>query len=199
MVDVNFIINNLAVYGYPLMFVLMYFGGPTVVFISAFLASFGLFNIFIVWLLAMVGDFLGDYFHFFVGGRGYGYIKKRLSDEGVASRSIVHLREMMDRKLFRALFLIKLAPPPISTAGLFLAGTFKDQRKKVLLYAISISFIMRTFFLLLGYYIGSYFYSVIGYFERVEIIVAIVVTIVILFFVGNKMLSNLSEKMIEKA
>jgi len=197
--DANLVMSNLTIYGYPLMFVLMYFGGPTVVFISAFLASFGLFNIFVVWFIAILGDFLGDFFHFFVGGRGYRYVKKRLNKEGVASCSILRLRKMIDGQLFRALFLIKLAPPPISTAGLFIAGTLKEKRKKVLLYAVLVSIIVRTFFIILGYYIGSYFYSVIGYFNHVEVVIMVVVGFIVVFFVCNKLLGSFSGKVIEKS
>ena len=196
--DVDFMMSNLAVYGYPLMFVLMYIEGPIVTFISSFLASFGLFSIFIVWFLAFMGDFLSDLMHFYVGGRGFNYVDKRLKKEGVASRSISRIRKMMRENLFRALLLVKISPPPISSSGLFLAGTFKKKRKKVILYSAIMSFCIESCFVLSGFFIGSYFYNVVGYFKGAQYLVMFFVGSLVLFLVVRKFLGVVSEKVIEK-
>ncbi len=196
--DVGFIMSNLELYGYPLMFILMYIEGPIVTFISSFLSSFGLFNIFIVGTLAFFGDFLSDLMHFYVGGRGFNYINKRLKTEGVASRSISQIRKMMKKNLFYALFLVKISPPPISSSGLFLAGTLKKKRKNVILYSAMISLMIEACFVLSGFFIGSYFYSVIGYFRGAQYAVMAVVAALILFLVVRKVLGAMSEKSLEK-
>lgn len=196
--DISFVMNNLEIYGYPLMFILMYIEGPVVTFVSSFLASSGVFNIFIVWFLAFMGDFLGDLFHFYIGGRGFGYIEKRLKKEGVALRSIGQIRKMMKKNLFRALFLVKVSPPPISSTGLFLAGTLKKKRKNVILYSAILSFCIESCFVWSGFFIGSYFYSAIGYFRGFRYTVMFIAGALIMFLVIRKILGVMSKKSLGK-
>jgi len=53
--------------GYIIMLIAMTFEGPIVTTLAAFGASLGLFSIFIVFLLSVLGDIIADSFLFYVG------------------------------------------------------------------------------------------------------------------------------------
>lgn len=64
------IIHLIHLWGYPLMFVLMFFEGPFTTMIAAFLASQGYFNVGIVFALSVAGDVLGDIGLYHIGYYG---------------------------------------------------------------------------------------------------------------------------------
>ena len=65
----NFL-HLLPYWGYPLMFVLMFFEGPFATMIAAFLESLGLFNIGLVFVLSVSADVLGDIGLYHIGYYG---------------------------------------------------------------------------------------------------------------------------------
>lgn len=69
---------SLQNYGYILVFALTVIEGPIIVIISAFLATQGIFDIFIIALLGWLGDVVGDMLFFFAGRFGFSWRKKQM-------------------------------------------------------------------------------------------------------------------------
>ena len=195
--DPTVIISFLKMYGYPLMFILMYFEGPIVTFIAAFLTSFGFFNLAIVWSLSFLGDFLSDLVHFSIGHRGYNFVVTKLERDGLTHRVINKLQNHLQHNLFTSLFLIKLSPPPLSSGGLFLTGTLKNKRMRAILYSAIISLILESLMITLGFFSGSYFHSILARIKETSIILMFFTGLIILFFVVKQIISKISEKMVE--
>ncbi len=194
--DPAVIVSYLGLYGYPIMFILMYFEGPIVTFISAFLASLGLFNLAIVWCLSFLGDFLNDLVHFYIGDKGHAAIIKRLEKNGLTHRVIMHLQNSLHKNLFYSLLMIKVAPPPISTGGLFLVGTLKNKRKKAIFYTVIICLILESISIMLGYFSGSYFQSLLQHFNGTYLLVMFFAAAIVVFFIIRQVLGNISKKVI---
>jgi membrane protein DedA with SNARE-associated domain len=184
--DPQSIISLVQIYGYPLMFILMYIEGPVTTFICSFLASLGIFNIGIVWGLSFLGDFISDVVHFQIGHKGHDFVVNRLEKQGVTYRLIDKLQCLLHRNLFSSLFLIKLSPPPISSAGLFLTGTLKNKKLKAIVYAAIICLIIESVSICLGYFGGSYFYSILKYYNDIAIGLMFVVVIVLFFILKRR-------------
>lgn len=177
------IIQLVQIYGYPLMFILMYFEGPIATFVSSFLASLGFFNIFIVWLLSFLGDFTSDLVHFYIGNKGEKILTKKLKKEGFTYKLVSKLKARLHNSLFKSLFLIKLSPPPISSGGLFLTGSLKNKRVRAIAYSAIISLIIESFFIFSGFFIGSYFQKSLGYFNKIYLGIMVIALAVVLFFI----------------
>jgi len=67
--DIQSITDLIIQYKYLIMFFLMFLEGPTVGFISAFLAAKGYFDFGIVYILSVAGDTAGDLLWYRVGRR----------------------------------------------------------------------------------------------------------------------------------
>ena len=63
-------LNYIKTVGYSTMFLLMVIEGPIAALAAAFLASLGFFNIFIVFILSILGDLIGDIILYSVGYLG---------------------------------------------------------------------------------------------------------------------------------
>jgi membrane protein DedA with SNARE-associated domain len=188
------IITSLGTYGYPLMFVLMYLEGPIVTFISSFLVSLGFFNLAIVWSLSFLGDFLSDIVHFHIGKKSHAAVMSKLKNKGLASKFITHLQDSMHKNLFLSLVMIKISPPPISSGGLLLVGTLK--KKVAIFYSAIISLVLESIAIVLGYFSGSYFQSILKNFNEVYLLLMFFSGLIIIFFLLKQILARISENLI---
>lgn len=72
------LVASLQTYGYILVFGLTVIEGPIVVIIAAFLASQGIFDIYVIAILGWLGDVVGDMLFFFAGRFGFSWRKKQM-------------------------------------------------------------------------------------------------------------------------
>ncbi len=195
--DPSSIMFFLQTYGYPLMFILMYIEGPIVTLIASFLASFGVFNIGLVWLLSFLGDLTSDIVHLLIGHKWHQSALTRMKEGGKMRIIIKRLQRLLHKNLFYSLLIIKISPPPISTTGLFLAGTLK-KRRLVIAYAAIISLALESCIIMLGYFSGSYFQSVLKDFRETSIIVMVLAGIAAVAFILKHLLGKMSENKIRQ-
>ncbi len=173
----------LQTYGYLVMFLLMFMEGPIVSYIAAFLASQGIFNIYIVLILALLGNVVGDIGLYSMGRFGKSsriekYFKKKLTEK----RLIYKIADGLKKKTGKTLMILKLIPPH-PAPGIITAGIIEVPFPKFLFYSVITSLPQTLLFVLLGYFTGSSFDVFLSYFHRIEIAILIVVVIILITFI----------------
>ncbi len=151
--------------GYTLMFLVMLAEGPVITAAGAFAAALGYFNVWIVLLLSILGNFIPDILYYAIGFWG----RERFVDRyggylGLDSKRLKHLEEMIEKHAVKSLVLIKLIPL-LATPGLIVAGLMKMNVKKYLTWSLIIIVPSSLFYLVVGYYFGAA-YSTIEHYIR---------------------------------
>lgn len=148
------IILLVHLWGYPLMFVLMFFEGPFATMIAAFLASQGYFNIGIVFGLSVVGDVLGDIGLYHIGYFGGPHIiEKTQKFLKISSTVVEKLKRKFHENSERLVFLVK------STTGLsyitfITAGALRMKLSLFVKNSILGGFVWSGLLVFIGYFFG---------------------------------------------
>lgn len=144
----------LPYWGYPLMFVLMFFEGPFATMIAAFLASQGLFNVGIVFILSVAGDVLGDIGLYHIGYfGGPKIIEKTQKFLKISDATVEKLKNKFHQNSGKLIFYVK------STTGLSyitftLAGALRMKLLKFIKYSILGGLVWSSLLVFLGYFFG---------------------------------------------
>ncbi|MCX6762262.1 MAG: DedA family protein [Candidatus Moranbacteria bacterium] len=147
-------IHLLPYWGYPLMFVLMFFEGPFATMIAAFLASQGYFNVGIVFLLSVFGDVLGDIGLYHIGYYGGPrIIEKAQKFLKIKDATVEKLKNKFHQNSGKLIFYVK------STTGLSyitftLAGALRMKLLKFIKYSILGGLVWSSLLVFLGYFFG---------------------------------------------
>lgn len=181
----------LQTYGYLVMFVLMVVEGPIVTYISAFAASQGLFNVYWVFTLSVVGNLISDITFFWVGRKGRG--KNFLNKEGRLSMTLDRILSHLDQHPGKSIAIIKIVPG-IPIPGVILTGKSKIKFSKFVFYALLVGIPYALFFTALGYYSGLTF-SQFAKYMRIEEIVLLVLFVLFFFFKLNKISPKIANKL----
>jgi len=174
-------IQLLPYWGYPLMLLLMTLEGPIITIISAFLASLGYFNIFIVFSLSVLGDVLGDIVLYFIGYFGGHKILLKAEKFLKIKESVIEkLREKFRQNGAKIIFYVK------STTGLcyitfILAGTARMKLSKFVKYSILGGLFWSSFLVIVGYFFG---YAAEQISEYIKYAGYIILTGAVMFFIG---------------
>lgn len=176
----------------------MLIGGPIVVSAAAFAVALGYYNIYMVFLVALLTDLVAD-----VGYYGIGHFGRltlinrighyfRLSDERV--KNIEELIEKHGGKMLLVLKLTPILPAP----GLMMVGALHMPIKKYVTYVLLIAFPKTLFFMFIGYYFGSLYSTINEYIAGGGIILLIVIIIIAFVYyiylrVTKKMLQKIEK------
>ena len=163
------------------MLLLMTLEGPIITIISAFLASLGYFNIFIVFSLSVLGDVLGDIVLYFIGYFGGHKILLKAEKFLKIKESVIEkLREKFRQNGAKIIFYVK------STTGLcyitfILAGTTRMKLSKFVKYSILGGLFWSSFLVIVGYFFG---YAAEQISEYIKYAGYIILTGAVMFFIG---------------
>jgi len=148
------IFEFLSQYGYWIMFPLMIIEGPVMTLIAAMLASLGAFNVFIVFMLSIAGDIIGD-IGFYTIGRKWGLTFARGIGKyiGITEKRILKMERYFNNHGGKTIFLVK------STTGLCLmtfvaAGIVRMNIKKFLLFSFLGGIVWSGSLVSVGYFYG---------------------------------------------
>ena len=172
----------LQLHGYWIMLLLMFIEGPIITYIAAFAASSGIFNIYIVFILAVIGDVAPDMLFFLIGRLGKHEKAKRYVGRFLDEERIKRLREQLKNNPWKTITLIKITPV-LPVPGFILTGTTDMKISRFLFCSVVISAAYSLFFSVLGFYSGLAFYSIARYirYGGFFVISAIVLTVVVWF------------------
>ena len=169
---------------YFILFLLMVVEGPIITAAAAFAASFGFLNVYIILLLSTFGNVVGDLIYYVIGRTGRQMIIDRFF-KNVTKGRIRHIEHALKTHTGKALAAIKIIPS-LPAPGLILAGASKVSLRKFLFYSFVISLIYSLFFTLAGFYLGFAFNTIYQYFQRIEMIMLIIIVLGLLTFIVLK-------------
>ncbi len=156
------IIGLLETGGYILLFPIAIMEGPIVSVIAGFLVSLGIFNLFIVYAIIVVGDILGDAFWYLLGRYGghWKYTQPIKNFFKLTPERIEQTRERFHTHRYKMMMASKLIHG-VGSAGLFTAGLVRVPYMTFASTCLVVTLAQAAFFVGLGYFFGEA-YEVIG-------------------------------------
>lgn len=146
--------ESLPSWGYPIMLLIMIVEGPIITIVASFLASLGIFNWIVVFLLSMAGDIIGDMLLYgigFFGGKPIlGKAQKILK---IKSAIIEKLESRFNKSGAKIIFYVKTTTG-LSWITFILAGTVRMPFRKFVLFSFLGGIIWSGFLVALGYFFG---------------------------------------------
>jgi len=171
----------LLTYKYLIVIPLAIAEGPIISVICGFLATLGFFNPFLVYVIMVMGDIIGDGIFYYIGYKGkrlFRYFK--ISEEKVEKAKIYfennHKKAIAGSKIMWG----------IGTAGLVAAGALHVPYKRYFRTCALYSLLQSLIMILLGVFFGQA-YEIIGkYFNYYASVVSILAIAVLLYFIFIK-------------
>jgi membrane protein DedA with SNARE-associated domain len=164
-------------YGYLVMLPLMIIEGPIVTVIAAMLASLGAFNVFLVLILSILGDVIGDVALYGLGYFfGIGFVRRVGKYMGITEKLVLRMQEYFKKHGGKTIFAVK------STTGLCwatftAAGIAKMDFKKFLKNSFYGGIIWSGFLVAMGYFYGYLWRDIKQYIEWIGWIIFAVVAV----------------------
>ena len=184
-------------YGYFLMFILMIIEGPLITYISGFAASMGIFNVYYVFILSLLGNLISDLLWFSFGKFGNKtFLNKYTSNPKYDC--ILKLKNNLENNTGRCIAIIKCIMP-LAGPGLVMAGMSKISFKKFTLWALILGIPFAAIFTIAGYSSGITFSVFSKYLKIGSIAIVIAVIVFILLWLLFRKLSNKLENKIKKS
>jgi membrane-associated protein len=182
-------------HGYLIMLLMMFIEGASVTYVAAFLASLGVFNIFIVFLISIAGFIAEDIILYSIGRRwGKKFLVKQFYNK-LRGKTLKKISTGIKKHPGKTITFVKFTPI-IPIPGLLMIGASGVSWKKFLLYSVSLSVVYSLILTILGFYSGKAFNIVEKYIGRSDLIIgaAILLGIGVLFLV-NYTSNKISKRM----
>jgi membrane-associated protein len=184
-------------HGYIIMLLLMFIEGASVTYVAAFISSTGVFNIYMVILISILGFTIEDMVLYFIG-KYYG--KKILVKHiynGSRGKIIKKLISGINKNPGKTITIVKITPV-IPVPGIIMIGASDVSLKKFLMYSIPITMIYSLVFAGLGFFSGVTFGAISKDLAKSDYIIAIAVLLVILVWLIIKSISTRLDNKIER-
>lgn len=171
------ILNQIKFIGYPLMLLIMIVEGPVATLLAAFAASLGFFNVYIVLILSMLGDIIGDIILYSLGYFGGAKtLEKAEKILKIKPELILKIEKLFNDHGKKTIFAVK------STTGLcwitfIAAGSVRMKFKEFILGSFFGGIIWSGFLVIMGYFFGYAFEQINDYIKYAGLIIFAVVAI----------------------
>ncbi|MBI3341622.1 DedA family protein [Candidatus Curtissbacteria bacterium] len=150
----------IEVYKYLILYPLVIAEGTVVTVIAGFLASLGVLNIYLVIIVAILGDLTGDHIYYFIGRLGREkFIGRWGHFLGIGIGRVKELEKKYKHHAGKMLFLGKFAFG-LEVLNLVVAGAARVPYRKFMAYIFIPTILKYTFFALLGYFFGSAYVTI---------------------------------------
>ena len=175
------IVALLLTYKYIILIPLAIAEGPIVSVIAGFLATLGIFNLIIVYMIMVLGDIVGDAIFYYIGYSGKNLFRYfKINEEKIEKAKLYfennHKKAIAGSKIMWG----------IGTAGLIAAGAlhvpYKRYFKTCAMYSLAQSFIM----MFLGVFFGGAYELIGKYFNYYSAIVSVLAIAFIIYFIFIK-------------
>jgi membrane protein DedA with SNARE-associated domain len=182
----NIISSWIIRYGYFVILPVSIIEGPIITVISAFLARQGYFNVWLVLLIVVLGDLIGDLLYY-----SFGYYGKNLSGTafghlvGISEERIKKIAEHFENHSGKTIFWGKLTHS-MGWAVLPAAGAAKMPLGRFLGFNLIATIPKSLAFVLVGYYIGYAYQSIDSYINKIALITFFVLAILIFWYFKRK-------------
>jgi membrane protein DedA with SNARE-associated domain len=175
--------------GYSLMFLAMVVEGPIVTSAAAFAAALGYFNIFIIFLLSVAGDLVGDFIYYGIGYFGrVRYVEKYGHRIGLTERRMKRMEHLIKTHPKKTLAAIKLAPI-LPAPGLMMIGASRMPFGRYAWMTLLVALPKTILFMALGYYFGNAYDRFATVFQNGEYFLMIAIALTVIIFYAYQQLS----------
>lgn len=178
----------IATYSVFILFPLMIIEGPIMTVIAAFLASLGMINVVLVYVLAVLGNVIGDLIYYIIGRYGRKrFVTKYGHYVGVKETELDALDAHYKEHLFKTIAFAKMTEAPV-VPTLIAAGIARTDFKKFLLVSIGVEIPKVLLIVLMGYFFGKFYQTIESYFKDFVLAGGVVFSLfILLLFIRHKL------------
>jgi membrane-associated protein len=179
--------------GYLAMFIAMLIEGPFITAFGGLAAATGIFNVWTVLIISILGNFIPDVVLYAIGRWGRRYIDKYGSHFGITNKKIKTIEALYDKHPFFVLLVSKLVPmaaPP----GLVAAGAMRMPIVRYSIMSLAIILVTSGIYLATGYYAGAMYVQIVHY--QIIALAVISVLIIGIVYAFNKLMAKLGRKIV---
>jgi membrane protein DedA with SNARE-associated domain len=174
-------IQLLLTYKYLILIPLAIIEGPIVTIVAGFLVTLKMFNPFLVYVIMVIGDIVGDAGIYYIGYSG----KHVLKYFKVTEEKLEKAKQFFHENHKRALFVSKLAHG-IGFTGLIAAGAAHVPYKRYFKTCAIISALQSLIMLMIGIFFGHAYVKIGQYLNYYAAGASVVVLLVVVFFLIRK-------------
>ncbi|MSU44714.1 hypothetical protein EXS45_00825 [Candidatus Nomurabacteria bacterium] len=176
-------IELLLTYKYFIMILLAIVEGPIISVICGFFTTLGIFNIFLVFVVMVLGDIIGDAIFYFIGYSGERFLPYfKITDE-----KLEKAKNYYKNNYKKAIIVSKLVYS-IGSLGLVGAGASRVSYLKYFKICAIFSLIQSTIMLTIGIFFGGAYVVIGKYLNYYAALVSVItsVTVIIIFIQSYK-------------
>ncbi len=170
--------DAVVVGGYLLMFLSISFVGPGVTAAGAFAAKLGYFNVWIVFLVSVLGNLVPDILLYAAGFFGRTHLIDKYGHYIGVTQERMRIIENLYRKYAVKTLVISKLLPFAAVPGLIAAGAVRMSIKKYTFWSLAVILTTSGGFLALGYYFGAVYERFADYEAYVFALVAMVIVVI---------------------
>jgi len=189
--------NWVIQHGYFLMFLGMFIEGPIVTSAAAFASALGYFNIWLVLLISVLGDLIGDVIYYLIGFFSRNNLIEKYGHHiGITRDRVEKIDRILHTHPGKTIFAIKMAPF-LPTPGLIITGAARIPLRQYVLWSLIITVPRCLFFLLVGFYFGAIYSQVAKYIEYGQYAIGAIIVIIVVISIWARRISAKISKKIE--
>jgi membrane-associated protein len=159
------ILDFLSSWGYYIIIPLMIVEGPLVTLLSAMLASFAIFDVWVVLSLSVLGDVIGDVILYSLGKIwGMKFVNSVGRYVGVSKKLVLKMEKHFNKHGGKTIFAVK-STTGLCWAAFVAAGIVGMDFKKFVKYSIMGGFVWSGFLVGMGYFYGYMWIEIRKYIE----------------------------------
>lgn len=192
-----FVLQWLLQNSYPVMFIGMIFEGPTIIAAASFAVTMGYFNLGTIFILAVLGDFIGDFIFYSIGyfGKKALLVKKYDQKFKVPETKIEKLKSLVATHPWKIITIVKLSPF-LCMPGLVAIGSIHFSPKKFAKIITSIIIPKTIIFMFIGYFFGHAYNQIYKVLKNGVVgIIIIIVFIFLIQFAYKKISARITKKL----
>jgi membrane protein DedA with SNARE-associated domain len=165
------ILGQIKMIGYPFMLLVMIIEGPIMTILAAFTAKLGFFNVYVVFLLSILGDVIGDAILYYIGySGGAKTLEKAERVLKIKPAIVAKIEYLFEKHGKKTIFAVK------STTGLcwitfIAAGAVRMNFKDFLSASILGGIVWSGFLVAMGYFFGYAFKQIGIYIKYAGLVV----------------------------
>lgn len=182
-------------YSYFILFILMLIEGPIVTLFASFAASFGIFNIYIIIILALFGNIIPDILYFHIGKHSRKkFLEKLLQKIGLTQKRILWMERNLKEHTKKAIILMKITPF-VPVPGIMLAGFLGIPFRRFFSISIFVDFATVFIFAIVGYFSGLLGLSLVNRFNLERYLIFIIgVLAIFTYWISRKIYAFIAKK-----
>ena len=178
-------IGWLLVYKYYILFPLAIFEGPIVTVIAGFFVATGFLNVFLIYIIVILADFLGDTLLYLLGRQGNSFIVKHGAKIGLTAQKLRQADDCYKNNSKKTVVMSKIFHG-IGIIGLISAGILHINFKHYIRLCILVSFVQTAAFLIVGFLFGHAYLRIAEYLDYFAAFISALALLAIAFIIYYK-------------